>query len=93
MSAGRAVVATAVGGTPELIHDGLTGRLVPRGDREALARVLVALLLDPAERRRLGEAARQHVESTFSAERSLDRLLALYDEVRRPAGAGAGVTR
>jgi glycosyltransferase involved in cell wall biosynthesis len=93
MSAGRAVVATEVGGTPELIHDGVTGRLVPRGDREALACALVELLRDPAERARLGEAARRHVEGTFSVERSLDRLLALYDEVTRPAGAGASVAR
>src|SRR5262249_59378293 len=47
MSAGRAVVATAVGGTPELIRDGETGRLVPRGDPTALAAALVALLRDP----------------------------------------------
>jgi glycosyltransferase involved in cell wall biosynthesis len=57
MQAGLAVVATDTGGPAEQIDDGVTGRLVPAGDVDALARVLVELADDPAQRARLGAAA------------------------------------
>jgi glycosyltransferase involved in cell wall biosynthesis len=55
---GLPVVAGAVGGVPEQIDDGRDGLLVPPGDSAAMARAIVALLQDPARRRRLGAAAR-----------------------------------
>jgi glycosyltransferase involved in cell wall biosynthesis len=82
MAAGRPVIGTAVGGTPELIDDGETGLLVPRHDPAALARAVDRLLADPALAARLGAAARRRVETRFSPESSLDRLLALYAAVR-----------
>jgi glycosyltransferase involved in cell wall biosynthesis len=84
MAAGRAVIGTRVGGTPELIGDGVTGLLVERGDVPGLATALERLLGDPTLRARLGEAARRHVrEGPFAPAASLDRLLALYAELER----------
>jgi len=82
MAAGRPVVGTAVGGTPELIEDGVTGLLVPRHDPAALAAACERLLDDPALAARLGDAARQRAETRFSTEASVDRLLAIYASVR-----------
>jgi glycosyltransferase involved in cell wall biosynthesis len=82
MASGRPVVGTRVGGTPELVVDRETGLLVERGDVAGLASAIETLLADEALRARLGAQARAHVEDRFSADRSLDRLLALYREVR-----------
>ncbi|HEV8437230.1 MAG TPA: glycosyltransferase family 4 protein [Methylomirabilota bacterium] len=82
MSAGRPVVATRVGGTPELVLDGKTGLLVERNDPAGLAAALLAVLGDAALRRELGMAARRHLESLSGRGGSLDRLLAVYAEVR-----------
>jgi glycosyltransferase involved in cell wall biosynthesis len=84
MAAGRPVVASRVGGTPELVIDGVTGFLVERSDPASLARALEKILLDGELRRALGEAARRHVTTALAAERSLERLIALYEAVRRP---------
>jgi glycosyltransferase involved in cell wall biosynthesis len=84
MSAGRPVVGTQVGGTPELVVDGVTGLLVRPHDPAGIARALERLLLDEPFRRRLGEQARAHVEERFDPDRSVDRLLALYREVGAP---------
>lgn len=65
MAAGLPVVATAVGGIPELVVDGQTGFLVPRGDAEALAAALARLIDDRALRRRLGTAGRARAEALF----------------------------
>jgi glycosyltransferase involved in cell wall biosynthesis len=81
MAAGRPVVATAVGGTPELIEDGQSGLLVPRHDPAALAAAIERLLDDPALAARLGAAARRRVETRFAPETSVKRLLALYAAV------------
>jgi glycosyltransferase involved in cell wall biosynthesis len=59
MALGRPVVATAVGGTSEVLRDGRDGVLVPAGDPMALARALEKLLSEPAQRLRLGEGARR----------------------------------
>ncbi|OGK98817.1 MAG: hypothetical protein A3E31_06205 [Candidatus Rokubacteria bacterium RIFCSPHIGHO2_12_FULL_73_22] len=82
MSAGRPVIGTRVGGTPELVVDGETGLLVERGDPEALARAIERVLGDGELRARLGAGARRHVTTRLAADRSVDRLLALYAEVR-----------
>ena len=82
MAAGRAIVATRVGGTPELIVDGKTGLLVERSDPAALVRALRSLLLDPARRADLGGAARQRLEELLGRDSSLDRLLRFYAELR-----------
>jgi len=69
MAAGVPVVATAVGGNPEAVKDGVTGLLVPPGDPAALAGAICALLEDDALATRLGESGRERVEQCFSEKR------------------------
>jgi len=83
MSAARPVVATRVGGTPELVLDKKTGVLVERGDADGLAAALLTLLDDDALRTALGAAGRQHLESLAGAGGSVDRLLDVYAEVSK----------
>jgi glycosyltransferase involved in cell wall biosynthesis len=68
MSAALPIVATRVGGTPEIVDDSY-GRLVPPRDSAAMADVLAALASDPASRRAMGAAARHQVEGRFTIER------------------------
>lgn len=82
MAAGRPVIGTTVGGTPELIEPEETGLLVARADPSALATAITRLLDDPALAARLGAAARRRVETRFAPDASVDRLLALYAAVR-----------
>ena len=78
MAAGCAVVATRVGGTPELVLDGKTGLLVERNSPRELGNAIRTLLGDDDLRREIGANARRHVEALFAQDRSLDRLLDLY---------------
>lgn len=66
MAAGRPVVATPVGGTPEVVVDGQTGWLAPVGQPAALADIVLKVLSDEPARRRVGEAARQLVHERLS---------------------------
>jgi len=81
MAAGRPVVATRVGGNPELVIDGETGLLVPPRDPEALAEALLRLVRDPGLARRLGEGARRRVESQFTLAAMVGRLEGLYGDL------------
>jgi len=81
MAAGRPVVATAVGGTPDVVLDGVTGLLVPPRDPAALARAIQSLLDDPARAREMGAAGRWRVEEHFSLEAVVARTVALYDSL------------
>jgi glycogen synthase len=89
MACGTPVVATRVGGIPEVVVDGETGWLVPAGDEAALARALRGALADPALARRMGEAGRRRVEAHFSWDRIAERTLAVY----RDAIAAKAVAR
>ena len=73
--------ATAVGGVPELVQDGVTGLLVPPGDVVALAAALERLLADAGLRVRMGQAARRRAEERFSVMRQVDQLLAFWSEI------------
>lgn len=66
MAVGRPVVATRVGGNPELVQDGVTGLVVPPADSAALAEAVGALLDDPARAMAMGAAARRVAEERFS---------------------------
>ena len=85
MAAGRAIVATAVGGNIELIKNGVHGLLFPPGDTVRLAAAIDRLLTDEALARRLGESARRRVEQRFSLEVKTRELQDFY---RRLLGRG-----
>ncbi len=80
MWAGKPVIASAVGGVPELIDHGETGFLCPPGDLEAMAGALRQLLRDPPLRRRMGEMARRRAEQNFSEQQMVRQYLALYEQ-------------
>lgn len=81
MASGRAVVATRVGGNPELVDDGETGRLVPAADADALARAIGDYLDDPDLRRRHGAAARAAATERFGIERMVREYEAVWARV------------
>ena len=78
MERGRAVIASDVGGLPEIVEAGETGLIVPPGDAAALARAIVELGRDPARTARLGAAGRQRALSEFSQDRCTARTEELY---------------
>ncbi len=80
-AAGRAIVATAAGGTGEIVVDGVTGLLVPVNDPGALARALIRVVGDGDLRRRLGAAGRDHVAATFGMEQFVAEFGDLYEEL------------
>jgi glycosyltransferase involved in cell wall biosynthesis len=82
MAHGRAVVASAVGGLRDLVVDEETGLLVPPRDVAALRAALERLLADAALRRRLGAAAREHVQACCSWERVTELTLRAYEDAR-----------
>jgi glycosyltransferase involved in cell wall biosynthesis len=81
MAAGRAVVASSVGGIPETIVDGDNGLLVPARDEAALAAALERVLGDEALRTRLARRARARIEQHYSTEVVCGQLSALYREL------------
>lgn len=80
---GLPVVATSVGGIPEVVEDGVTGLLVPPGDPEALAAALDRVIDDRDYRDRLGHAGKQRVETLFSVERMVENFHETYDHLDR----------
>ena len=80
-AAGVPVVATAVGGTPEVIADGATGFLVPPGRPDAIAEKLIHLLNDADLRSRLGRAGRQRMIDRFTFDAQADAYLKLFGEL------------
>lgn len=85
MALGKSVVASAAGGNPELVQDGVSGLLVPPRDPAAMASAVERLLGDPGLASRLGRAARERVVAGFSTDVRLDRIEALYRKVTGPA--------
>jgi glycosyltransferase involved in cell wall biosynthesis len=82
---GRPVVATRVGGLPEVVEEGRTGRLVPPQAPAALADAIVAMLDDPEGAARMGERARHLAETRFSWGSVAREVLAIYRELRPAA--------
>lgn len=81
MALGKPVIATRVGGIPEVVLDGETGYLVRPGDDGTLAAHLLRLLGNPAERRILGEKGRRWVVGRFRLEDSVRRTLHFYEDL------------
>jgi glycosyltransferase involved in cell wall biosynthesis len=96
MASGTPVIASHVGGLPEIVEDGCTGYLVPPGDIAALRARIVQVLGDPAAAARLGSNARKRVVAEFSWERCTERCLEAYRQLldrqprprERPFAAG-----
>jgi glycosyltransferase involved in cell wall biosynthesis len=90
MAAGRACVATAVGGTPEVLRDGETGWLVPPGDPVALAGALEQALTRPGEARRRGAAAGLAARGEMSIEAMVRRHEEFYEQAAGRVSTGGG---
>ncbi len=90
MAAGCGIVATGVGGIPDMIRDGKEGLLVEPGDGDGLVDAIRRLVDDPALRRRLGVAARERQQAEFSLRTVVERTESLYEEILDGVrGAGA----
>jgi len=76
-----AVVASDAGGLPEVVENGVTGLVVPRGDSAALARAIGSLLSDPLRREQMGQAGRARALRLFDWDRSAEQFEELYREV------------
>jgi glycosyltransferase involved in cell wall biosynthesis len=81
MCAGLPVVATAIGGVPEQIVDGLTGILVPARNPKALSKAILALAHDHEQRKAMGRAGRERVEREFPITRSVGALEQVYKQL------------
>ena len=88
MAAGLPVVATAVGGAPELVADGQTGLLVPPAQAEALEQAIMQMLENPAQAKNMGQAGHERVLTHFSLAQTVAATTALYDELLTAAGVG-----
>ena len=83
MAAGVPVVATAVGGVPDVIVDGKTGYLVKAGNVEGMAEAIIELLSNPEKAREMGQEGREAVCPKFSAQTLIANVEELYDELLR----------
>lgn len=81
MGAGVPVIASAVAGVPELVQDGVNGRLVPPGDAAALGAAMARVLGDDTERVLLGQAARAFVRPRFGVDGYVSSITSLYDRL------------
>lgn len=92
MSAGVPIVATAAGGTPEVVRDRETGRLVPPGRPAEAAEAILDLAADLEGRTALATAARRRIGEEFDIRGMVRRLDRLYEEILRPSTARVGST-
>lgn len=90
MAASRPVVATHVGGVPEVVVHDETGLLVPPGDPSALAAAVLSLLKNPTLATEMGRKGRARVEQQFSIKRMVAETEAIYDHLLDKAGVAHG---
>lgn len=89
MACGAPVVASNIGGIPEVVTHGETGYLLPVGDIEGMAEAGIRILTDPDESQRLSLAGRQEAEDRFSARAVVPLYERLYERVLSEKGRGA----
>lgn len=78
MASGKPVVATSIGGSPEMVTDGATGYLVPPADSDALAKAIIDLLKNPNKAEEMGEKGRKMVQERFAIEKMVKSYEVLY---------------
>lgn len=81
MATGLPVIATAVGGNPELVEHDVTGLLVPSGDTNALADAMLRLIENPQQRLMMGRVAVARIHETFNWDNTMNAYLQIYDEL------------
>jgi sugar transferase (PEP-CTERM/EpsH1 system associated) len=86
MATGLPVIATRVGGNPELVQEGITGRLVPPADPDALAQALLEYVRDDDRRHTHGRAAREIIDRQFSIPAMVQDYLSVYDRMPKREG-------
>lgn len=93
MSCGTPVVAFEVGGIPDVVQDGITGRLAPPGHADRLAAAILDCVFDPVQRQQMGHTSRQVIETQYSLTVQAQRYLALYQELGQtsPASSPASI--
>lgn len=85
MACGKPVIATSVGGVPEVVRDGVEGLLVPPGDADSLAEAMTRMMDMPAETlAQMGRRARRRVEEGYNITRSAQAILSIYDTLLQP---------
>ena len=80
MAAKLPVVASRGGAIPENIEDGVTGKLVPVKNPDALAKAIISVLEDPANAEKRAKAAKSVIQKKFSWEKAAENMLSLYGE-------------
>jgi glycosyltransferase involved in cell wall biosynthesis len=93
MGCGVAVIASDAGGLPEVVKDGVTGRVVPKGNAPALAEALAELLANADLRKRFGTAGRERALRLFSWDKTAEQFEALYRRVLQPSARDVLTTR
>lgn len=86
LACGKPVVASRVGGIADLIHNGITGFLVPAQDTIALASAIIKLLKDEGLRIRMGQEAKRSIDAKFSAQKMAEDIEAVYSGLLRKKG-------
>jgi|GEM_PF-1473581 len=87
MALARPIVASAVGGIPEMLVAGESGVLVPPDDRDALAAAVIALLRDEARRHSLGQAAFRRLTTRFTLQAFADEMFSVFDQAAQEGRA------
>ncbi|TCV88150.1 TIGR03088 family PEP-CTERM/XrtA system glycosyltransferase [Sulfurirhabdus autotrophica] len=85
MSSGLPIIATRVGGNPELVEEGQTGAFIPVSDPESLAQTLLTYYYNDSMLKTHGQASRKRIESQFSIPAMVQGYLAVYEQIYKPA--------
>lgn len=87
MASGKPVIATSLGGNPEIVVDEVTGILVPAKDARALAQAMLRLIREPDTARQMGEAGRKRIQECFTIAENLVKIEFIYGELLNKYGA------
>jgi glycosyltransferase involved in cell wall biosynthesis len=88
MVLGKPVVASNVGGIPEVVKHGVNGFLVPAGNHYLLAEAIIRLLRDESLRKRMGQEGRKMIDERFLAEKMVGDIIGVYEELLENKGLG-----